>query len=175
MPRKVKPDPKAKVKAKPVKGSAKGKADPVKPNAPTHGNRGVPKSAEHRAKIAAALKGRVLTPEHRDKISKALKGKRKSKEAARKSADARRGRKRSPAEIAKTMAGLRARQEMVEAGLIPRRQVSPEHRVRIGIGQRKRWANADPEKLSKWIAQLQEQADLLRLSAIVRKLNKDLK
>lgn len=56
---------------------------------------GTKRTAEHRAKISAATKGRVISPEHRAKQSAAMKGRVRTPEHQAKLADARRGKKMS--------------------------------------------------------------------------------
>lgn len=89
------------------------------------GKGGGPRSAERRARISAALKGRAVTPEQRAAIAKTLTG-----------------RKQSPETIEKRARKLRGRampegfSEAVSARMTGRR-LPPEHRQSIGRSKAK--------------------------------------
>lgn len=88
------------------------------------------KSEETRAKLSAALKGRVLTAEHRAKISARRKAERASAETKAKYAAAKVGKRRGPPSAetrAKMSAALKGR---------PGRQQTPEIRAKISAGMK---------------------------------------
>lgn len=68
-----------------------------------------PMSEEHRAKIAAATRGKVRSPETREKIAAAHRGKLLSEEHRAKLSKVRRGMKRSPEARARMSAAAKAR------------------------------------------------------------------
>ena len=87
--------------------------------------KGRKQSAEHRAKVSAALKGRVspmkgkkFSPEHRAKLSAAAKGKKQSAEHRAKLSAALKGRKLSPEHRAKVSAAAKARAASKKAGQV---------------------------------------------------------
>lgn len=101
------------------------------------------KSPQHRAKISAALKGRIRTPEHCAKISAAKVGKSQSAESNAKRSATQSGRKRSLEANAKTAAGLRGKKHSPErcakisaaktGKKLPQR--SPEHCAKLSAAK----------------------------------------
>jgi len=85
------------------------------------GDGGLNPAPETRAKVSAALRGRVLTPEHRAKIGAAQRGVSKDPEHVAKVAEALRGKKRTPESIANQIASRR------KNGYTP----SPETRAKL--------------------------------------------
>lgn len=73
-----------------------------------------PPSAEHRAKISSANKGKERSPEHRAKISNTLKGRKHTEEAKAKISKAGKGRKKTPEAIEKTASKNRGRKNSEE-------------------------------------------------------------
>lgn len=70
---------------------------------------------EHRAKVSAALKGRILTPEHKAKLSAAMAGKVLSESHREKVGAASRGKPKSPEHNAKNAAAQRERWARIKA------------------------------------------------------------
>ncbi len=107
---------------------------------------GIPKSEEHKRKIGAKHKGKLVSPETRRKLAAALLGRKVPPEIAAKSAAARRGLKRkplSPEVRAKIGAAQRGRK---------RGPFTPEHRANMSkamLGNKRGSYKHSPEHIAK--------------------------
>lgn len=79
----------------------------LKGNQHAKGNKGKPKSAEHRRKISLGNRGKIHSEERRRRHSEVMKGRTLTEEHKKKIGSALKGRKQSPELIAKRMARFR--------------------------------------------------------------------